>query len=157
VRWVFILVAMGWAAAQTEGPEQPVPFSHKKHAGTLKLACKMCHPSPDPGESMTIAPLATCMACHAAIKTDSPAIQKLAAAARNNQPIEWVRVYRIPSFVDFSHRAHLAAGNTCEDCHGKVVERERLYREANLSMAGCLECHRLKKAGMDCSFCHDPR
>jgi hypothetical protein len=68
-----------------------------------------------------------------------------------------VRVCRIPSFVDSSHRAHLAAGNTCEDCHGKVAERERLYREANLSMAGCLECHWLKKAGMDCSFCHDPR
>ena len=68
------LLAM-WAA---DGPVQPLPFSHKDHAGTLKLQCKMCHPSPDPGESMTIAPPSVCMQCHSAIKADSPAIQKLA-------------------------------------------------------------------------------
>jgi hypothetical protein len=97
------------------------------------------------------------MQCHSTVKTESPAIQKLAASAKEDRPIEWVRVYHLPSFVDFSHRAHLAAGNTCEDCHGKVAERDRLYRETDISMAGCLNCHRAKKAGVDCSFCHEPR
>ena len=27
---------------------QPIPFSHKLHAGTLKLACLGCHVIPDP-------------------------------------------------------------------------------------------------------------
>lgn len=155
--WGLLLFWCAIAWAQTQGPAQPVPFSHKNHAGTLKLACKTCHPNPDPGDKMTIAAPATCMQCHNTVKTDSPAIQKLAAAAKNNQVLEWVRVYTVPSFVDFSHKAHLSAGNTCDDCHGKVVERDRLYRETNLSMAGCMECHRAKKASLDCSFCHDPR
>ena len=99
------LLAM-WAA---DGPAQPLPFSHKDHAGTLKLQCKMCHPSPDPGESMTIAPPSVCMQCHSAIKTDSPAIQKLAQYAAQGKPVPWVRIYAIPAWVDFSHRAHLEA------------------------------------------------
>ena len=105
-----ILTAVAAAASRTVGcrrPNQPVPFSHKNHAGTLKLQCKMCHPSPDPGESMTIAPPSVCMQCHSAIKTDSPAIQKLAQYAAEGKPLPWVRIYAIPAYVDFSHRAHL--------------------------------------------------
>src|SRR5439155_27285961 len=65
-------------------PQQPIPFSHKMHAGNLQLQCKGCHPNPDPGEMMRIAPPSTCMACHSAIKTDSPAVQKLAAFAKED-------------------------------------------------------------------------
>ena len=110
-----------------DAPVQPLPFSHKAHAGTLKLPCKMCHPSPDPGESMTFVAPAVCMQCHSAIKTDAPAIQKLAQYAEQGKEVPWVRVYQIPAWVNFSHRAHLEAKNTCEDCHGKVVERDALY------------------------------
>jgi len=156
--------ALIWAAAaqpdclaDDTAPVQPIPFSHKVHAGTMKLQCKMCHPNPDPGETMTIAKPATCMQCHSAIKPDSPAIQKLAQADKSGRPIPWVRVYEIPSFVSFSHRTHLEKGNTCQECHGPVAERDRLYREVDLSMGGCMECHRVKKAGLDCSFCHEPR
>lgn len=151
--------ALIWTAAAQEdtAPVQPIPFSHKVHVGTMKLQCKMCHPNPDPGETMTIARAATCMQCHSAIKPASPAIQKLAQAGKSGRPIPWVRVYEIPSFVSFSHRTHMEKGNTCQECHGPVAERDRLYREADLSMGGCIECHRVKKAGMDCSFCHEPR
>lgn len=144
-------------AQEDKAPVQPIPFSHKAHAGTLKLQCKMCHPNPDPGETMTIAKPAACMQCHSAIKADSPAIQKLVQASQSGRPIPWVRVYELPSFVFFSHRTHLEKGNTCQDCHGPVAERDRLYREVDLSMGGCMNCHRMKKASLDCSFCHDPR
>jgi hypothetical protein len=147
------LVAV-WAA---DGPAQPLPFSHKDHAGTLKLPCKMCHPSPDPGESMTIAPPSVCMQCHSAIKADSPAIQKLAQYASQGKPVPWVRVYEIPSYVNFSHRAHIEAKNTCEDCHGKVAERDVLYREVNLNMGTCMDCHAAKRASVQCNFCHEER
>jgi Cytochrome c7 and related cytochrome c len=143
-----------WAA---DGPAQPLPFSHKDHAGTLKLQCKMCHPSPDPGESMTIAAPSVCMQCHSAIKADSPAIQKLAQYAAESKPVPWVRIYQIPIWVDFSHRAHLAAKNTCEDCHGKVAERDVLSREVNLNMGTCMDCHAGKRAPTGCNFCHEPR
>jgi hypothetical protein len=82
---------------------------------------------------MTIAAPSVCMQCHSAIKADSPAIQKLAQYAAENKPVPWVRIYEIPAYVDFSHRAHIAAKNTCEDCHGKVAERDALYREVGES------------------------
>ena len=98
---------------------------------------------------------AVCMQCHAAVKTGSPDIQKLAAFAKNGREIRWARVYEIPSYVNFSHRTHLAAGNTCEECHGKVAEREALFREGDVSMGGCMNCHRAKKASIDCTYCHE--
>jgi hypothetical protein len=158
LRTLFLLCTTAVLFAQSPSPPpQPIPYSHKLHAGDLKLACKMCHRNPDPGEMMGFPPAATCMQCHSAIKTDSPAIQKIAAAAKENREIRWVRVYEIPFYVAFSHRTHLEAGNNCQDCHGKVIERDALYREGNISMGGCMDCHRIKKAPNDCSFCHDPR
>ena len=151
--------ALIWVASAQEekGPVQPIPFSHKVHAGNLKLQCKMCHPNPDPGESMTIAKPAACMQCHSAIKADSPAIQRLAQADKAGRPIQWVRIYGIPSYVYFSHRTHLEKGSTCQECHGAVAERDRLYREGDISMGGCMDCHRMKKVSVDCTYCHEQR
>jgi len=138
-------------------PPQPIPFSHKVHAGDLKQPCKSCHTNPDPGEMMTIVAAAKCMQCHASVKTESPAIQNLAAAAKENREIKWTRVYQIPGYVFFSHRAHLEAGASCEECHGPVNTREQLFRETDISMGGCMNCHRLKKASLSCTYCHEPR
>jgi hypothetical protein len=153
-----LLLALS-AAAQSDQtpPVQPLPFSHKTHAGALKLKCKLCHPNPDPGEVMRIAAASVCMQCHSAIKTDSPAIQKLAAFAKNDRPIPWVRVYEIPSYVNFSHRVHLESGNACEDCHGPVPERDHLSREGDISMGECMKCHQAKKVSVDCTLCHEQR
>jgi len=138
-----------------DAPLQPIPFSHKVHAGTMKLACKMCHPNPNPGETMTTVAPARCMECHSAIKADSPAIQHLAAYAKEGRDVPWTRVYAIPSYVDFSHRGHLEKGNTCQECHGPVAERDQLSKETDISMGGCMNCHRAKKASLDCAFCHE--
>lgn len=139
------------------GPEQPIPYSHKLHAGTLKLQCKMCHPNPDPGEIMTLPKAATCMQCHSSVKTDSPAIQKLAAFAKNGREPRWVRIYQIPAYVFFNHRAHVQSGSTCADCHGQVATRDRLFKETDISMGACMNCHRSHKASIDCQFCHEER
>lgn len=150
-------VLLLWPAlvSAQQPPRQPLPFSHKTHAGAMKLACKMCHPNPDPGEVMSIVGAPACMQCHSAIKADSPDIQRLAAYAKEGRAVPWVRVYQIPSFVDFSHRAHLEKGNTCQECHGPVAERDQLAKETDLSMGGCMNCHKSKKAGVACGFCHE--
>ncbi len=150
-----LLCALSASVWGADAPAQPLPFSHKVHAGTMKLACKMCHPNPDPGETMTFVAPAKCMDCHSSIKTESPAIQRLAAAAKSGTPLPWVRVYAIPTFVDFSHRSHLEKGNTCQECHGPVAERDQLAKEVDLNMAGCMNCHRTKKASLECSYCHE--
>lgn len=104
---------------------------------------------------MGIASASACMECHGADGVDNPALQRLVSFARNNREIRWVRVYQIPTYVRFSHRAHVAAGGTCEECHGQVKERDQLFRETDISMTGCMNCHTAKKASNDCLYCHD--
>ena len=148
---LLLLLCLGAAA------EQPVAFSHKQHAGTLKLKCNMCHANKDPGETMGIAAASTCMQCHTAIKADSPDIVKLSGYAAKNRPVPWVKVYAIPAYVSFSHRVHVEAGNSCQDCHGAVATRDVLVKEADISMSGCMNCHKAKNASNDCKTCHDER
>jgi hypothetical protein len=136
-------------------PAQPIPFSHRIHAGTLELACETCHPGSNQGDRMTIVRPSTCMQCHASVQTDSPSIQQLAERAKTDQPLPWVRVYQIPSFVQFSHAAHLKAGGSCQECHGPVIERDQLFRETDLTMTGCMDCHTTKGASLECELCHD--
>jgi hypothetical protein len=137
-------------------PVQPVAFSHKVHAGTVQLPCAMCHPNPDPGERMTLPPASLCLQCHETIKADSPEIAKLTTLTSGDREVPWVRVYQIPTYVFFSHRAHLDAGSTCADCHGPVAERDVIAREGDITMAGCMNCHTEKGASLDCGFCHQP-
>jgi hypothetical protein len=137
-------------------PVQPIPYSHKLHL-SLGLQCKNCHENADPGEEMGIPATAKCMTCHQAVKKDSPAIQKLAGYNKDGRNVPWVRVYEIPSYVAFSHRAHLEKGAKCETCHGQVKERESLFRETNISMGGCMDCHQKNKASNDCGYCHEVR
>jgi predicted CXXCH cytochrome family protein len=148
--------AAGQETTQTplRGPEQPVPFSHKQHAGALQLPCEFCHATSRSGETVAIPQTALCMQCHQTIGTDKPGVQKLAAYAKSNTPIPWVRVYALPSFVTFSHKTHLSHGATCQQCHGSVAERVQLYKETDISMAACVNCHRAKQASIDCNTCH---
>lgn len=152
---IFAVLGLAQSNGKLRGPIQPLPFSHKTHAGTLSLDCKTCHVNPDPGELMTFAANATCMGCHTAIKTDSPHIQELAKAAEENRPIEWVRVYEIPGFVYFNHRTHIESGATCQQCHGDIPSRERVFVDGDITMAGCMNCHVENAASIDCSYCHD--
>ena len=139
-----------------EAVEQPVPYSHKKHV-SLGLQCKGCHTNPDPGEAMGIPGVSLCMGCHKTVKAESPYIKKLARFAEEKAEPVWRRVYLIPSYVFFSHRAHLEAGAKCEACHGPVKERAALWRETDISMGGCMGCHRARKAGNSCNYCHEGR
>jgi hypothetical protein len=139
-----------FAAAQT----QPVPYSHKTHLA-LGLKCNQCHKNPDPGEMMGFPASSFCMSCHASVKQESPHIAKIAASAKQGKPLPWVRVYKIPSYVYFSHRAHLQTGATCAGCHGPVEQRDVITKETDISMGACMDCHRKNKAPNDCKYCHD--
>jgi Zn ribbon nucleic-acid-binding protein len=142
------------APATPQGIAQPVPFSHKQHAGTLKLPCEFCHTASRSGETVAIPRASFCMQCHQTMDTNNPGVQKLATYAKSNAVIPWVRVYQLPSFVSFSHKTHLLHGATCRQCHGPVEERTQLYTETDISMAGCVNCHRTSKASTGCDTCH---
>jgi hypothetical protein len=135
-------------------PGQPVAFSHKKHIAEAKMACNDCHEPSRNGSTLAIPQPAKCMLCHAAIATDKPDIKRIADAVRNNQVLQWVRIYRLPSFVTFSHKTHTSAGAQCEDCHGPVAQRDAIALEKNISMGGCISCHSQKAAPIGCDTCH---
>jgi hypothetical protein len=143
--------------SEQSGPKQPIPFNHHLHVTTLKQPCKSCHADLDPGELVDIPDTAQCMQCHSAIEPKTQAEKKLVAFAKQNRNIDWVRVYRIPTFVQFDHRQHAQAGVECDACHGPVRERTALWQEKDLSMGSCMNCHRVMRASLDCSSCHEPR
>ncbi len=136
------------------GPEQPLPFSHKQHTQVAKAACADCHTPTKTGASLTMPQASTCMLCHSAIATDKPSIQKLTAISKSGEPIAWVRVYQVPSFVSFSHKLHMDKGNTCAECHGPVGTRDVISKETDISMGGCIACHTKKAAATTCDTCH---
>ena len=62
------------------------------------------------------------------------------------QPVEWVRVHKLPDYVYFDHRVHVTRGLACEQCHGPVASMERIRQESDLSMGWCMDCHRTSPA-----------
>jgi hypothetical protein len=144
------------AAAAGHAEQQPLPYSHKTHLA-LGLKCESCHRNPDPGELMGFPPESFCMGCHRSIKTDSPHIQKLAAASREKQAIPWVRVYQLPKYVYFSHQVHTKAGTTCETCHGMVRTRDLITKEVVHNMRFCMACHASSNARNTCTTCHEEK
>ena len=38
-----------------------------------------------------------------------------------------------------------------------TAEADRLFRETDISMGGCMNCHRANRASLDCTFCHEQR
>ncbi len=138
-------------------PEQPIPYSHKLHVGRLDLKCADCHEGDRDGFMMEFPSEDKCMACHAAVKTESPHIKKLAEFADAGKSLPWARVYRVPDYVWFAHESHTTdAGIDCKTCHGPVAEREQLFKEKPTNMVACMDCHSEHKAPIDCDFCHDP-
>ncbi|MEW5975337.1 MAG: cytochrome c3 family protein [Acidobacteriota bacterium] len=75
--------------------------------------------------------------------------------AQQKTPIPWVRIYRVPEFVFFSHRDHLEADVACGTCHGPVNTREILWKEKETSMKVCVDCHKSHEASVKCNLCHE--
>jgi hypothetical protein len=135
-------------------PEQPIPYSHKQHLA-FGLKCQECHTNPEPGKLMTFPPTSKCMQCHVTIGKDKPSIEKLASFSTSNEPIPWVRVYKVLPGVEWTHRAHLAAGVKCETCHGRVAEMAVMSEVTSVStMYSCLNCHEMNHAKSSCDTCH---
>jgi len=136
---------------------QPIPFSHKAHVA-LGVKCADCHPIKAPGFAAGLPKEDTCMACHIAMKTESPGVQKLAGFHKSKKSVPWVKVYRLPDYVWFSHEVHhKEARVSCDTCHGPVAEREVIVKERPITMAACMDCHKEYQASNACDFCHDPR
>lgn len=124
------------------GPEQPIPFNHEWHAGELQMSCEYCHTGSDRSEAAIMPSVSTCMGCHRIAGGDLPAVAQLRTYNDQNATIPWVRVYKMPEFVQFAHQPHLRNDIACQECHGPVEEMARVYQATDMTMGWCLECHR---------------
>ena len=123
-------------------PEQPIPFSHKIHAGELGIDCEYCHTSVKESSHSVIPPTSTCMNCHRQIHKDSEKLAPLRESWEQGTPVKWVRIHDLADYAYFNHSAHVTRGVSCVSCHGRVDQMEIVHQEERLSMGWCLECHR---------------
>ena len=136
-------------------PAQPIAFSHKTHL-SAGLHCDGCHANRDPGQQMGLPATQICMRCHVAIASDRPDIRKLTEYSRTKQPIDWVRVYKLTSEVNWSHRDHLRAGVECVACHGPVADLDQMAQLTSITaMASCISCHEARHVRRECNVCHN--
>ncbi len=123
-------------------PVQPLPYSHRLHAGDLGIDCRYCHNTVEVAADAAVPPTATCMNCHATIATESAKLLLVRQSAASGASVHWQRVHDLPDYVYFNHSAHVARGVGCVSCHGRVDKMERVYQAEKLSMSWCLDCHR---------------
>jgi hypothetical protein len=144
------------AASSDQGnsPDQPIAFPHPQHVQSLQMNCLYCHysanKSPDPG----MPAVSTCMGCHLIVAGQKPEIKKLQKYAADSTPIPWVRIHKVPDYVQFPHMRHVNAGVTCQTCHGEVQKMPKVYQYSALNMGWCVNCHVERKVRYDCSTCH---
>ena len=123
-------------------PQQPVPFSHKLHAGELQVSCQYCHAGVEVSGHSPVPSTQTCMNCHTLIQAESPRLAKVRESYETGEPIEWVRIHKLPDYAHFPHARHIRAQIDCKSCHGPVEQMGVVSQFKPLTMGWCLDCHR---------------
>ena len=155
------------------GPSQPIAFSHRIHAGQYKIDCQYCHADARRSEYAGIPSVSRCMGCHRITAADRPEIKKLSEYLAKQEPIPWIRIYKVPEYVYFAHKPHIRAGVECQTCHGQIQTMDVVTATTGqslvtdllnlagfspapppLTMGWCVECHTAKKASLECTTCH---
>ena len=149
-------------AAVTDGEDskvQPIAFPHTIHVGQGQIDCQYCHFSAERSVAAGIPPVATCWGCHQLIlgtdERQRAEIQNVRGYWERQEPIPWVRIYKVSDHVHFPHLRHVAAEVDCATCHGEVQEMT-VIEEVNqpLSMGWCVSCHMERGVSRDCAVCH---
>lgn len=140
---------------------QPVPFSHRHHAGELGIDCLYCHTGATKSDFAGLPPTYTCMTCHSQLWTQAEMLAPVRQSLATNQPIRWNRIHNLPDYVFFSHKVHVNNGVGCTTCHGPVDEMALTYKAEPMTMGWCLDCHRdpapnLRPPDMITSADYDP-
>lgn len=146
-------------------PTQPIAYSHKLHAGQMKIDCQYCHTGVTKGRHALVPSTNICMNCHTLARNKQPEIIKLAKYYNENTPIPWKRIHKVPDYAYFNHSVHVNKGIKCESCHGNIADMEVVKQMKGWTMTACLDCHRnpkaqlpylenVKKGPTNCGACH---
>ncbi len=151
-------------------PDQPIAFSHKLHAGEMKISCIYCHSGAEKSKTAGVPSVNVCMNCHKAIRqgptTGTAEIAKIYAAldydpntmtyGPNSKPLVWTRVHNLPDLAYFNHSQHVKVGGVkCQTCHGPVEEMTVAKQFAPLTMGWCINCHRTTQVKLENNHYYD--
>jgi hypothetical protein len=155
---------------EAPGPKQPIPFSHKHHAGEFGIDCQYCHSNTDQSSAAGVPSTELCMGCHAQFPKEYDEIEGIRILKEHwesKEPIKWEQIHRLPEYVKFRHNRHVQAGVECQACHGPVEQLDKLYLVPDtnwaylvpyqkLEMGWCVNCHKDNdnQATIDCLKCH---
>ncbi len=123
-------------------PQQPVPFSHKHHAGQLGIDCRYCHSTVETSADAGFPATHVCMTCHSQLWTNAAMLAPVRQSLAENRSIDWHRVAHVPDYVYFRHDIHIAKGIACVECHGRIDQMPLTYRAKAFVMKFCIDCHR---------------
>src|SRR5262245_56217660 len=137
-----ILYRSSYMTGEREVIDQPVPFSHKHHAGELGIDCRYCHTSVETSAVAGIPPTKTCMNCHQQMWAGAELLEPVRNSYKTNTPIAWNKVHNTPNYVYFNHSIHVAKGVGCVSCHDRIDDMPLVKQSKTLLMEWCLDCHR---------------
>ena len=148
--------------ADAGSESQPIQFPHDTHAGQFLINCQYCHFSAERSVDAGIPPVETCMGCHREGIVDGrnkpEEVAKIRDYYDSGTPIPWRRIYKVSDHAKFPHMRHVAAGVSCQTCHGQVQEmgvlEEMAPESGALRMGWCVSCHLERGASRDCTVCH---
>jgi len=129
-------------------PVQPVPYSHKLHAGQMGMDCRYCHANVERAAHAMVPPTQTCMGCHSLVKTQSARLAPVRESWDTGESIAWVKVHKLPEHSYFNHSVHVAVGVGCVTCHGRIDQMEVVRLDKPIAMQWCLQCHRNPEANL---------
>ncbi|MGH7905357.1 MAG: cytochrome c3 family protein [Candidatus Binataceae bacterium] len=135
---------------------QPIPFSHRVHAGEHHIPCLYCHAYARRSDFAGVPPIQRCVGCHGSLnwREVKPVRKPWTDHANAPYEVRWHRVYVLPNFVRFSHRIHIHAHIRCQKCHGAVQTMDRIKPKTDLNMGFCIGCHYRMHVTRDCFVCH---
>ena len=133
VAFILVVLFISWFSNPPFGwgnaPDQPIPFPHTVHAGSVEegghaIQCEFCHRNVTTGAAATVPAVEVCVICHKQINGSNVTagareqieelnpdqlvnIQRVLDKHTEGRPIDWERVHRMPDHVRFVHEAHL--------------------------------------------------
>ena len=114
ITWILAVNAIAFGRSKGYAPAQPIKFSHAVHAGQNKTDCNYCHYTARTSKTAGIPPGSVCLNCHFLVRNGTRSgateIAKVLGALDEKKAVQWVRIYRLPDFVFFSHEQHVSAG-----------------------------------------------
>ena len=117
-------------------------FSHRHHAGELRIDCRYCHATVETAAYAGMPSTSVCLNCHSQLFTDTAMLEPVIHSSTADEPLRWTRVTRLPDHVHFNHGIHIAKGVACTVCHGELGRMALTSKAEPLDMRWCLECHR---------------